>query len=62
MLTTTEIVNAIKNGQTVKSCGNKVVAEGIDYDWQTVKLRVELKNGASYPLDGSERCSAEIID
>lgn len=56
------IVDAIKSGKTVMSCGNKAVAEDIDYSWQKPKLRVQLRNGASYPLDGRELSNAEIID
>ncbi|MFD3303702.1 hypothetical protein [Alteromonas macleodii] len=57
-----QIVDAIKSGKNVMSCGNRVVAEDIDYRWQEPKLRVQLRNGASYPLDGRELSNAEIID
>lgn len=57
-----QTVDAIKSGKTVMSCGNKVVAEDIAYSWQEPKLRVQLTNGASYPLDGRELSNAEIIN
>ena len=62
MISTAEIINALKNGRSVESCGNKVTADDIDYDWQTPKLRVNLKGGASYSLDGNERKAAIIIN
>jgi len=62
MLSTAEIVSAIKSGKTVMSCGNKVVSENIDFEWQSPKLRVEISNGASYPLEGRELRATKIID
>lgn len=62
MLAANDIVDAIKSGKRVMSCGNRVVAENIDYTWQKPSLRVMLKNGASYPLDGRELRSAKIIE
>ena len=62
MLSTSTIIDAIKAGKKVTSCGNTVVAENIDYEWETPALRVKLKNGASYPLEGSERRAVEIHD
>ena len=54
------LVEAIKQGKKVTTCGNDVVAEGVNYPWQTPALRVQLNNGASYPLEGSELRAAEI--
>jgi hypothetical protein len=62
MLSTAEIVSAIKSGKAVMSCGNKVVAENIDFEWQSPELRVKLSNGASYPLEGKELRATKIID
>lgn len=62
MLSTAEIVTAIKSGKNVMSCGNKVIAEKIDYEWQTPELRVQLLNGASYPLEGNEFRAAKVIN
>jgi hypothetical protein len=56
-----QIIQAIKLGKKVTSCGNKIVAENIDYSWQKPELRVELINGASYPLDGNELKYAKIL-
>lgn len=62
MLSTAEIVSAIKSGKTVMSCGNNIIAENIDFEWQSPELRVELSSGASYPLEGKELRATKIND
>jgi hypothetical protein len=56
-----QIVNALRAGKNVTSCGNNVIGENLDNEYQTPKLRISLANKASHPADYNEINAAQIV-
>ena len=55
-----QVITALVAGKKVTLFSSEVVAEGIEYEWQTPLIRIRHKNGSSIPANWNDYSAMTI--